>query len=70
MRLDPRVTLVGSLPTDLSDHSLDRFKRNVQVGQFGQIARRLLIGNTVDASMDHFFCCTRGLKPQWSVPNA
>jgi hypothetical protein len=54
MRLYPRVTLVGSLPADLSDHSLDRFKRNVQVGQFGQIARRLLKGNTVDACMDDF----------------
>jgi hypothetical protein len=54
VRLDCRVTLVDSLPADLSDHPLDRLGRHAQVGQFGQIARRLLRRNTVDAGMDDF----------------
>ena len=54
MQLDRGVTLVGSLLADLSGHPLDRLGRDAQVGQFGQIARCLLIGNAVDAGMDDF----------------
>ena len=52
MRLDRRVSLVDSLLADLLDHPLDRLGLDLQVGQFGQIARSLLIGRTVDAGMD------------------
>ena len=54
MRLDRRITLVDSFLADLSDHPLDRLRHDAQVGQFGQITRRLLIGNIVDAGMDDF----------------
>ena len=52
MHLHRGITLVGSLLADLSDHPLDWLGRDLQVGQFSQIARRLLIGNTIDAGMD------------------
>ena len=52
MRLDRRVPLVDPLPADLLDQPLDRLGLDVQVGQLGQVARRLLIGKAVDAGMD------------------
>ena len=52
MGLHRGIPLVGSLPADLLDHPLDRLGSDAQVGQFSQIARRLLIGNTVDAGVD------------------
>ena len=58
MRLDCGITLAGSLLADPSDHPLNRLGRDSQVGQFGQIARRLLIRNTVDAGMDDFLLHT------------
>jgi hypothetical protein len=39
------IALVDSFLANLFDHSLDRLGRDAQVGQFGQITRRLLIGN-------------------------
>jgi hypothetical protein len=42
------IALVDSFLADLFDLSLDRLVRDAQVGQFGQITRRLLIGNIID----------------------
>jgi hypothetical protein len=38
MRRDGRVTLVDPLLADPPDQPLDRLGRDIQVGQFGQIA--------------------------------
>ena len=54
MRLDGYVTLVNSLLADLFDHPLNRLKCDVQVREFDQIARRLLIRYAVDAGVDNF----------------
>jgi hypothetical protein len=59
VRRDGRVTLVDPLPADLPDQPLDRLGSDSQVGQFGEIARRLLIGNTVHARMNDFLLHTR-----------
>ena len=52
MRRDGRVTLVDPLPADPLDQPLDRLGRDVQVGQFGQIAGRLLVRDAVDPGVD------------------
>jgi hypothetical protein len=52
VRRDRRVTLIDPRLADLLDEPLDRLGLDVQVGQFGQITRRLLIGRTVDAGMN------------------
>ncbi len=52
MRRDGGVTPVDPLAADPPDQSLDRLGRDLQVGQLGQVAGRLLIRDAVDAGMD------------------
>jgi hypothetical protein len=52
VRRDGGVALVDPLPADPPDEPLDGLGLDVQVRQLGQIARRLLIGEAVDAGMD------------------
>ena len=54
MRRDDCVALVDPLLANPADQPLDRLGCDFQVRQFGQIAGRLLIGETVDARMDNF----------------
>ena len=52
MRRRRRVALLDPLAADLRDEPLDGLGLDVQTGEFGQIAGRLLIRMTVDPRMD------------------
>ena len=53
-----RVALVDPFLADLMNQPLDRLGRDLQVGECGQVARRLLIRRTIDAGMDDFLLDT------------
>jgi hypothetical protein len=59
MRPSCPVPLIDSLAANSSDYPLDRLGRDSQLGQFGQITRRLLIGDTVDSGVDNLLLHTR-----------
>ena len=46
------VTPVDSLLADPLDQPLDRLRGDVQIGEFGQVARRLLIRGAVDTGVN------------------
>jgi len=59
VRRDGLVALVDPLLADLPDEPLDGVGPDVQAGQFGEIAGRLVIGKAVDARVGDFLLHAR-----------
>jgi hypothetical protein len=68
MRPSCPVPLIDSRAGNSSDHPVDRLRCDAQIGQFGQITRCLLIGDSVDSGVDNLLLYTRAKATMVNAP--